>query len=257
MTLNWRRRSLHIGINDADAATAAISEVRSSPLGQLTRSCALGPSKVSALPANCAPKRTLRRKTRILTSSGPTGLRALDPLTGEMQWRVRVPEGGVTAAVPIAGVLLVGSTGHGLHLPSPLNGKGIDGIDPGLGPPLTFGRTGVRAEQRWDAVYGASESTAPVMPEHESEATIHKVARLSCATSCDLRWRKIASLPRQMGSSAPCSSAFSDGTIAADMAPLSLLCRLAPAVPPPRYHTIKYGGVLAPASKLRLRGPAQ
>ena len=50
----------------------------------------------------------------------------------------------MTAAVPIAGALLVGSTGHGLHLISPLNGKGIDGIDPGLGfssPPVTFGRT--------------------------------------------------------------------------------------------------------------------
>ncbi len=79
----------------------------------------------------------------LLASSGSTGLWALDPLTGEMQWRVRVPEGGVTATVPFAGALLVGSTMHGLHLISPLNGKGIDGIDPGLGfssPPVTFGR---------------------------------------------------------------------------------------------------------------------
>jgi outer membrane protein assembly factor BamB len=93
------------------------------------------------MPADAPP---LSTPPLLLASSGSTGLWALDPLTGEVQWRVRVPDGGVTAAVPIAGALLVGSTGHGLHLISPLNGKGIDGIDPGLGfssPPVTFGRT--------------------------------------------------------------------------------------------------------------------
>jgi hypothetical protein len=34
-------------------------------------------------------------------------------------------------------------------------------------------------------------------------------------------------------------------------AALSLLSRLAAAVPPPRPHTVRYAGVLAPASKLR------
>ena len=42
--------------------------------------------------------------------------------------------------------------------------------------------------------------------------------------------------------------AYTDGTIAVDMDPLSLLCRLATSVPPPRLHTIRYAGVLAPAS---------
>jgi hypothetical protein len=46
---------------------------------------------------------------------------------------------------------------------------------------------------------------------------------------------------------------FSDGTVAVDMDPLSLLCRLAAAVPPPRLHTVRYAGVLASASKLRPR----
>jgi hypothetical protein len=46
---------------------------------------------------------------------------------------------------------------------------------------------------------------------------------------------------------------FSDGTVAVDMDPLSLLCRLAASVPPPRLHTVKYAGVLAPFSKLRPR----
>jgi Putative transposase len=39
--------------------------------------------------------------------------------------------------------------------------------------------------------------------------------------------------------------AFSDGTIAVDMDPLSLLCRLAAMVPPPYFHTARYAGVLA------------
>jgi hypothetical protein len=38
---------------------------------------------------------------------------------------------------------------------------------------------------------------------------------------------------------------ISDGTIALDMDPLSLLCRLAATVPPPRFHTVRYGGVLS------------
>ena len=35
------------------------------------------------------------------------------------------------------------------------------------------------------------------------------------------------------------------------MDPLSLLCRLATSVPPPRFHTVKYAGVLASASPWR------
>lgn len=44
---------------------------------------------------------------------------------------------------------------------------------------------------------------------------------------------------------------FRDGTVAVDLDPLSLLCRLAAAVPPPRSHTVRYSGVLGAASKLR------
>ena len=47
--------------------------------------------------------------------------------------------------------------------------------------------------------------------------------------------------------------AYADGTIAVEMDPLSLLCRLATSVPPPRLHTIRYAGVLAPASPWRPR----
>jgi hypothetical protein len=46
---------------------------------------------------------------------------------------------------------------------------------------------------------------------------------------------------------------FGDGTVAVDMDPLSLLCRLAMSVPPPRFHTVKYAGVLASACPWRAR----
>lgn len=51
----------------------------------------------------------------------------------------------------------------------------------------------------------------------------------------------------------PLKRAYADGTVAVDMDPLSLLCRLATSVPPPRHHTVKYAGVLAPASSWRAR----
>jgi hypothetical protein len=46
---------------------------------------------------------------------------------------------------------------------------------------------------------------------------------------------------------------FSDGTFAVDLDPVSLLTRLCASVPPPRFHTVRYVGVLASASKLRPR----
>jgi hypothetical protein len=44
---------------------------------------------------------------------------------------------------------------------------------------------------------------------------------------------------------------FGDGTTAVDLDPLSLLCRLAASVPAPKFNTVRYGGVLAPAAKWR------
>lgn len=44
---------------------------------------------------------------------------------------------------------------------------------------------------------------------------------------------------------------FGDGTVAVDIDPLSLLCRLAAAVPPPRFNVVRYAGVLGSASKWR------
>jgi hypothetical protein len=45
--------------------------------------------------------------------------------------------------------------------------------------------------------------------------------------------------------------AFSDGTTAVDLDPLSLLCRPATSVPGPGVNTVRYAGVLAPAAHWR------
>lgn len=68
----------------------------------------------------------------LLVSSASFGLAALEPKTGHVVWRNPVPEGGVTAPVPVDGALLVGTSRYGLFLISPRNGKVIDGMD--LGP---------------------------------------------------------------------------------------------------------------------------
>jgi Putative transposase len=46
---------------------------------------------------------------------------------------------------------------------------------------------------------------------------------------------------------------FSDGTFAIDLDPLALLFRLAATVPAPRFHTVRYAGVLASSASLRPR----
>jgi outer membrane protein assembly factor BamB len=79
----------------------------------------------------------------LLASSGPTGLWALDPNDGRTLWRKKLPEGGITAPVPVLGALLVGTTRYGIFLLSPLDGAVIDGIETGSGfamTPAAFGR---------------------------------------------------------------------------------------------------------------------
>jgi outer membrane protein assembly factor BamB len=76
---------------------------------------------------------TVPAKKLLLASSATTGLLGLDPFTGRVLWRNKVPEGGVTAPVPFAGAILVGTSRYGLFLMSPRNGKVIDGLDLGTG----------------------------------------------------------------------------------------------------------------------------
>jgi outer membrane protein assembly factor BamB len=81
----------------------------------------------------------------LLASSGLTGLWALDPNDGRTLWRRNLPEGGITAPVPVGGALLVGTTRYGLFLFSPVNGGLIDGILPGGSFAMTPAAHGVRA----------------------------------------------------------------------------------------------------------------
>jgi outer membrane protein assembly factor BamB len=76
---------------------------------------------------------TVPAKKVLLASSASTGLLGMDPYTGRVLWRNKLPEGGVTAPTPWAGAVLVGTTRYGLFLLSPRNGKVIDGFDLGSG----------------------------------------------------------------------------------------------------------------------------
>jgi outer membrane protein assembly factor BamB len=79
----------------------------------------------------------------LLASSGTTGLWALDPEDGREVWRRTLPDGGVSAPVPIAGALLVSTTRYGLFLLSPIDGGIIDGFDLTNGltmTPAVYGR---------------------------------------------------------------------------------------------------------------------
>jgi hypothetical protein len=66
-----------------------------------------------------------------------------------------------------------------------------------------------------------------------------------------VHWSEAA--PDRIVAGATLKRAFADGTLAVDMDPLSCLCRLATSVPSPRYHIVKYAGVLAPASRWHSR----
>ena len=77
-----------------------------------------------------AGKRIVARRV-LVAASGPTGLWGLDLDTGAELWRKRLPEGGLTAPIPMQGGILVGTTRYGLFFFSPLDGGIIDGIEPG------------------------------------------------------------------------------------------------------------------------------
>jgi len=81
----------------------------------------------------------------LFAASGTTGLWALDPRTGEDVWHRPLPDGGVSAPVPIAGALLVSTTLHGLFLMSPIDGSVIDGIHTGAGFSMAPAAYGLRA----------------------------------------------------------------------------------------------------------------
>ena len=69
----------------------------------------------------------------LIASSGSSGIRAIEPLSGRTVWRLPIPEGGVTAPSFVAGAMIVGTTRYGAFLLSPREGRRIDGVDLGTG----------------------------------------------------------------------------------------------------------------------------
>ena len=78
----------------------------------------------------------------VFASSGSTGLWAIDPETGAEKWHRDLPAGGLTAAIPVSGAVLVGTTRYGMFLFYPLDGGLIDSFAGGgsfAAPPTAFG----------------------------------------------------------------------------------------------------------------------
>lgn len=101
------------------------------------------------------PNRTLRdgptppapvpERKVLIASSGPTGMWGLDPANGRELWRIKLPEGGITAPAAVAGAIVVGTSRYGLFLISPRNGMVMDGITLGSGFAQTPASWGNRA----------------------------------------------------------------------------------------------------------------
>ena len=120
-----------------------------------------GPDKDGPL----VPERKL-----VIVSSASFGLGGLDAYTGRVVWRNKLPEGGVTAPVPIAGAIMVGTSRYGLFLISPRNGKVIDGIDLGTGFAQTPSAFGGRAYAMTNAGTFLGISVAPPLPVKRAAA---------------------------------------------------------------------------------------
>ncbi len=114
-----------------------------------------GPDKGGPL----VPERKL-----LIASSAAFGLTGLDPYTGRVIWRNKVPEGGITAPVPVAGAILVGTSRYGLFLMSPRNGRVIDGIDLNTGFAQTPAAFGGRAYAMTNAGTFLGIAVSPPLP---------------------------------------------------------------------------------------------
>ncbi|WP_338046158.1 PQQ-binding-like beta-propeller repeat protein [Polyangium spumosum] len=107
----------------------------------------------------------------LFAASGLTGLWALDPNDGRTLWRRNLPEGGITAPVPVAGALLVGTTRYGLFLFSPVTGGLIDGILPGGSFAMTPAAFGVRAFVVGNGGSFLGVQVTPPTPQPQSDGT--------------------------------------------------------------------------------------
>jgi len=94
-------------------------------------------------PARPRPGQPASRHRVLVAASGLTGLWGLNLADGSALWRRDLPTGGVTAAEPWHGALLIGTTRYGLFLVHPLDGGILDGIHGGgtfAATPAAYGR---------------------------------------------------------------------------------------------------------------------
>lgn len=106
----------------------------------------------------------------LVASSATYGLTGIDPYTGRVLWRNKVPEGGVTAPAAVAGALLVGTSRYGVFLLSPRNGRVIDGMDLGTGFAQTPAAFGGRAYALTNAGTLLGVAVTPPLPIKASAA---------------------------------------------------------------------------------------
>jgi len=120
----------------------ALDEERGAPLWKNEKAVGVTDMTLWTQPAHAARPGSLDyvpgapdvpRREILIAASSASGLWGLDPTSGKPLWRLPIPDGGVTAPVPVAGALLMGTTRYGAFLISPINGRPIDGFDLGSG----------------------------------------------------------------------------------------------------------------------------
>jgi outer membrane protein assembly factor BamB len=121
------------GIYGLDAQSGARQWVNDAATGVTELTLWEGPAKPRGAAARGGepPGATGPVHRVLIGASGLTGLWGLDPESGAELWRRDLPAGGVTAAEPWAGALLVGTTRYGIFLFHPLDGGVLDGLHSG------------------------------------------------------------------------------------------------------------------------------
>ena len=103
-------------------------------------------------------------KKVLIASSATTGLQGIDPVDGRVLWADKLPEGGMTAPVAVAGAIILGTTRYGLFLISPRDGKVIDSVDLGSGFALVPAAFGARAYTMTNAGTFLGVAIRPPLP---------------------------------------------------------------------------------------------
>jgi outer membrane protein assembly factor BamB len=135
----WPARPKAQGIDLSAAPAGGGAEAPPERMAAGASDAGAGESGPAGAQANVAMHRVL------VGSSGLSGLWGINPDDGKELWRRDVPSGGITAAAPVQGAVVVGTTRYGVFLVSPLDGGVIDGIHSGGAFAATPAARGTRA----------------------------------------------------------------------------------------------------------------